>query len=229
MTRHRYCIIETGLASESLTPAWGDFPAMARTLLEPCLPGACFDTVSVVTGEALPSPTDRDGYIVMGSEHSVRDRFDWILRLEAFIREIARAQVPMVGICFGHQVMASALGGRVEEAGWIVGMAEYAIAGSNAVTCSIAFHQDQVTLVPPGVDQVLSAGDCPNAGFRYRDFPGWSVQSHPEFSVAYMQALVEHCRGEPLSDEVTDAALASLDRPLDQEFIVRAMVGTLAG
>ena len=222
-----YCIIETGTSPESLVPAYGTFPDMAQALLQPHLPRATFRTVSVVAGEELPPPAAFAGYIIMGSEHSVCDRFDWILRLESFIRDAARGRVPMVGICFGHQVMASALGGKVQETGWIVGGADYTFAGSATVARSIVFHQDQVTIIPPDAEIVLSANDSPNAGLRYVNFPGWSVQSHPEFTPAYMHELIEYCRGDPLTDALADAAKASLAAPLEQDRIVEALAGTL--
>lgn len=223
----QYCIIETGTSPEPLLADYGRFPDMVQALLQPRLPGAAFSTVSVISGEALPSPRAFAGYIITGSEHSVRDRSDWILRLEAFIRDAARERVPLVGICFGHQVMASALGGKVEESGWIVGAMDYSIAGSEAVTRSIVFHQDQVTVKPPRTEVILSARDCEHAALRYVDFPACSVQSHPEFTPEYMCELVNYCRGDPLTDALAGSALASLWVPLQQDWIVDALAATL--
>ena len=91
------------------------------------MPNAQFDTVSIVNGDPLPNPIAYSGYVIMGSRYSVYDKLPWIKPLKQFIRDCAAAAIPQVGICFGHQVMAEALGGRVEPAenGWIAGSEDY--------------------------------------------------------------------------------------------------------
>ena len=200
---------------------------MALALLGPQLKNAAFRTISLVSGESLPSSGDCDGCIIMGSEHSVLDRFDWMLQLEAFVRELAAARRPIVGICFGHQLMASALGGQVSRKDWVVGAEDYVWSDSDAPVRTIVFHQDQVTAPPANAVAVLSSPGCRLAGFRYRDFPGFSVQSHPEFTPGYMRALVEFCRGDPLTDRLADLALASLSSPLLQDRVVDEMAAML--
>ena len=200
---------------------------MALALLGPRLKNASFRTVSPVSGESLPFSGDCAGCIIMGSEHSVLDRFDWILQLEALVRELAAAQRPVVGICFGHQLMASALGGQVSRKDWVVGAEDYVWSDSDAPVRTIVFHQDQVTVPPANATAVLSSPSCGLAGFRYRDFPGFSVQSHPEFTPDYMRALVEFCRGDPLTDKLADSALTSLASPLAQDRIVDTIAAML--
>ena len=194
MSSH-YAIIETGVAPESLAGEFGDYLDMGKSLVSSCMPGSTFETYSPVLGEPLPKPGRCDGYVVMGSEYSVYDKFGWIGELMEFVQVAAATKVPLVGICFGHQLIAQALGGDVERKGWIVGVEDYEIEGGSTSIRSIAYHQDQVVRVPNEATIVLANESCPVAGLRYLDFPGWSIQSHPEFTVPFSRALIEHTLG----------------------------------
>src|SRR5690606_26514473 len=98
------------------------YPAMFSAQLGPLLPSATFETISVVHGETLPAPESRDAWLLTGSRHGVYDDLPWIAPLKDFIRVAAAKRRPMVGVCFGHQIIAEAMGGRVRKAeiGWRV-------------------------------------------------------------------------------------------------------------
>ena len=85
------------------------------------------DSVSVVRGERPASALDFDGWLITGSRHGVYDDLFWMPPLQDFIRELADQQIPLVGICFGHQIIAEALGGRVvkSDRGWGVRLHRY--------------------------------------------------------------------------------------------------------
>nr|WP_281261442.1 hypothetical protein [Devosia naphthalenivorans] len=131
------------------------------------------------------------------------------------------SRTPMLGICFGHQVMADALGGdvRKSEKGWGLGRHSYDVVrrpgfmGSAPVALSIACsHQDQV-IAPPAEAEVLLASEfTPNAGLVYRNGAALSFQAHPEFADDYTLALAEMRRGKA-PDAVVDKALASIAKP----------------
>jgi GMP synthase-like glutamine amidotransferase len=208
-------ILETGTPPAPLVERFGRYPEMFGRLLGGELP---YESYDVVAG-GLPDPADHDSYLVTGSAAGVYEPLDWIEPLKAFLRA-ARGKAKLVGVCFGHQIMAEAFGGHVEkvERGWGVGLHTYPIVrrepwmdGSTAVSIP-ASHQDQVVLPPPGTDVLASSVFTPYAALAWRDGSAVSFQFHPEFTPDYARALIEVRRGR-LPDP--DAALASLDRPND--------------
>jgi GMP synthase-like glutamine amidotransferase len=186
--------------------------------------GFAFETIRLDKGDVLPDPAGLDATLIMGSAAGVYDNHHtWMEPLRAYIRAAYAARTPMLGICFGHQIMADALGGdvRKSEKGWGLGRHVYAvrsrpapIAGDLpefAIACS---HQDQV-LVPPAEAATFLASDfTPHAGLMYRNGAAMSLQPHPEFDDPYTLALAELRRGKA-PDPVIDAAVASVARPSD--------------
>lgn len=186
-------ILETGRPPEELAGAYPDYPAMFADLL--AAPDLTFRPYAVLDGELPASVTEADGWLITGSRHGVYEDHDWIAPLKAFIREIDAAGQPLVGICFGHQIMAEALGGRAEkyDGGWALGAHEYR--GSDGQVHRLnAFHQDQVTEVPPGAEVIASSPFCQYAALRYRGNMV-SLQPHPEFAADYLAALLDLRRG----------------------------------
>lgn len=192
----RIGIIEPGHIPARLRDEYISYPAMFEAQLQPLLPAASFTTISVVSGEALPAPDACDAWLIPGSRHGVYDDLPWIDPLKGFIRAAARLKRPMAGVCFGHQIIAEALGGRVEKAatGWRIGLERYETtlggSGSRSVTMP-AFHQDQIVRPPPNAEVVARAAACAFAALRYKDAPVFSVQFHPEFSRDYLADLIE--------------------------------------
>ena len=131
--------------------------------------------------------------------------FDWIAPLEDFVRAAHGAEVPMVGVCFGHQLIAQALGGvaRKSEKGWGLGRHVYDVAPGNGIVdgariALAASHQDQVITPPPGAKTILSSDFTEHAGLLYAGGTTMSVQPHPEFSAGYALACCEmaHSKGQ---------------------------------
>ena len=195
--------------------------------------GFTFETVSLSAGQPLPDPSGLDATVIMGSSAGVYDNhLEWMEPLREFIRGAYAARTPMLGICFGHQIMADALGGdvRKSEKGWGLGRHVYGVTqrpvhiGGDlpefAIACS---HQDQV-IVPPTEAQVFMASEfTPNAGLMYRNGAAMSLQPHPEFEDDYALALVELRRGKA-PEETLAAARSSISRKSDS----REMAGYLA-
>jgi GMP synthase-like glutamine amidotransferase len=218
----RIAILETGAPPPALAERHGDYPAMFRTLLGDGYDSRVFDTQA---GEQ-PDPAAFDAAIITGSAAGVYEDPPWIAGLLDWIRE-ARGRTALIGICFGHQAMAQALGGRVEKSdrGWGVGLHCYEVASAEpwmrppATTVSIpASHQDQVVEKPADARVILRSAFTPIAGLAWDD-DAISLQGHPEFTPAYAAALTGG-RRERIGAAVTDAALDSLARPDD-----RALVG----
>ena len=212
-------ILETGKPPEALKDAFDDYPARFRALLGEGVATVRFD---VQAGRLPEDPEDFQGAIVTGSAAGVYDDLPWIPHLVDWLRA-ARGRTRLVGICFGHQVMAHAFGGRVEKSdkGWGVGLHRYAVVGEEPWmfprAASIAIpvsHQDQV-LVPPADARVIAASEfTPFAGLAWDD--ALSFQCHPEFQPDYAAALVESRRGHRIADALADEALASLAKTNDR-------------
>ncbi len=176
-----------------------------------------------VAGGHFPARIDEcDGYLCTGSRHGVNDDIEWIGTLRSFVASVSEAGVPCVGICFGHQMIAQALGGRVDRApgGWGAGVHRIEVVDHEgwmepgADRLSLHFmHQDQVLDLPPGAKLLGRAGHCPNAMFQAGSALG--LQAHPEFVTAYTEALIRS-RELRLGADTAKAALASLSRPTDE-------------
>lgn len=214
----RIAIIETGKPPAALAPEYGDYPAMFRTLLGEGFETETFDAVH----GPLPDEEAYDGVMITGSPAGVYDDLPWIADLLDWIRA-AKGRTRLVGICFGHQAMAQALGGHVEksERGWGVGLHTYVVAGGErwmgpaAATVAIPVsHQDQVVVQPPEARVTIRSAFTPYAGLAYGD-DAVSFQCHPEFRPAYAGALLGGRRGR-IPDAVVDAGMASLEQPDDR-------------
>ena len=211
----KIAILETGRPPGDLEEKFGSYPAMFADMLGPGFEVESFD---VAAGELPRDPAEHGAYLVTGSPVGVYEPLPWIDPLSDFIR--AADQAKMVGICFGHQVMAEALGGHVEKSnrGWGAGLHHYSVVRSEpwmdgARTIAVpASHQDQVVLQPPNSEVVASSSFTPFAGLAWTDRPAISFQFHPEFAPDYAKALIEK-RYDIVPDP--DAAIASLDAPND--------------
>lgn len=214
-------ILQTGLAPEALAPELGDYPDMFARLLDGH--GFGFRTFRVVDGEFPASVRDCDGWLITGSRHGVYEDHPWIPPLEQFIRDAFAARVPVVGICFGHQIVAQAMGGKVERfaQGWAVGATDYDFGGEKVVLN--AWHRDQVTVPPAGAKVIASNDFCANAALLYDD-RALTVQAHPEFRPEFIDGLMK-TRGKGLvPDEVMAAAASRLADPLQD----KTMAGRIA-
>ena len=219
----RVTIIETGLVSRKNRELHGSYPQMFEQLIGAADATVTFNTVSIPTGEPLPDVEGLEAILITGSSAGVYDPFDWIAPLEDFVRTAHDRQVPMVGVCFGHQLIAQALGGTVRksEKGWGLGRHVYDIAPDNgvidgrriALACS---HQDQVITPPAGARTILSSDFTPYAGLLYAGDTTLSVQAHPEFSSGFALACCEMVRSKSdAPDSVVTSAQASLAEPLE--------------
>jgi len=215
----KLAILETGHPPGDLEEKFGSYPAMFADMLGPDFEVESFD---VPAGELPRDPAEHGAYLITGSPAGVYEPLPWIDPLCNLIR--AADQAKMVGICFGHQVMAEALGGHVEKSdkGWGAGLHHYSVVrnepwmdGAKAIAVP-ASHQDQVVQQPPNTDVVTSSPFTPYAGLAWTDRPAISFQFHPEFAPGYAKALIEK-RYDIVPDP--DAAIASLDAPNDNALV----------
>ncbi len=216
----RIAIVETGAPPPSLAAVHGDYPAMFRDLLGD---GFDFEVFDVQAGE-WPDAADFDAAIITGSSAGVYETDPWISALLDWIRA-AKGRTKLVGVCFGHQAMAQALGGRVEksERGWGVGLHRYQVAAPEpwmspeaAAVAIPASHQDQVVDRPADARVILRSDFTPFAGLAW-DEDAISFQAHPEFTPAFATELTagRHDRIDPaLVARAVDSLKAPDDRGL---------------
>ena len=217
-------ILETGKPPADLADSFDDYPARFRALLGEGVPTVRFD---VQAGRLPDDPAAFQGAIVTGSAAGVYDDLPWIEPLLDWLRA-ARGRTRLVGICFGHQAMAQAFGGRVEKSdrGWGVGSHRYQVHSdepwmfprSKAITIAVS-HQDQVIVPPADARVIASSAFTPYASLawdRHDGEPAVSFQCHPEFQPEYAAALVRQRRGHRIPEALADEALDTLARPNDR-------------
>jgi len=214
----------------------GDYREMFAALFDRHTPQVVLQSFDVCNGEFPPSLAACDAYLTTGSRFSAYDDIDWIHALKNFLRRIHKAKKPFVGVCFGHQLIAEALGGKVSraETGWGVGVHNVEIIRPEQWTrpeqsrCALQYmHQDQVERLPEDGVVIGRSDHCPVAMFRIGDST-LGIQAHPEFPKAYSEALLLD-RIERIGGERVNEALASLDLPTDESVVARWIVEFLEG
>ncbi|MBX2872626.1 MAG: gamma-glutamyl-gamma-aminobutyrate hydrolase family protein, partial [Saprospiraceae bacterium] len=174
---------------------FGDYPPMFAA----AWPSFDFEVFAVCDGEFPASIRDCNAYLASGSRYSVYEKKDWIAELKTFVQEVAAKELPYLGVCFGHQLLAEALGGAVKkvESGWCVGTHSFEMKEQedwmNPYQSSLnllMMCQDQVQVLPSDSKVLASAPTCPVGMFQVGDRM-LGVQAHPEFSKAYDQVLME--------------------------------------
>lgn len=172
-----------------------------------------------------------DVYMATGSSHSVYEDIDWILQLKKVIAELYLHQKIFIGLCFGHQLIGEALGGKVEQSenGWCVGVHKFEIVETeswmkpeaNQVNL-LMMCQDQIVDLPANSKVLGSAKKCPNGIIQVgQTFLG--IQGHPEYSTAYDQLLMENRVGR-IGKEIVDAGIKSFEQPIHVSVIQEWMV-----
>lgn len=216
-------ILQTGDVPAPLRGQFGPYAKMFERMFDGTGQGFTNEVVAVSDGAPFPELGQVEGIVITGSAAGVYDDFAWLDPLRDFIRRAYAARTPMLGICFGHQIMADALGGdvRKSEKGWGLGRHTYGVTGrpgfmraaptALSVACS---HQDQVITPPKEAEVILASDFTPNAGLAYRNGAALSFQPHPEFLDDYTIALAELRRGKA-PDAVVDNAVASVATPSD--------------
>lgn len=217
MTRHpnrRFLIIETGQPIDTLR-RHGRFPHWIRVAAG--LSADQADAVNVEAGETLPAGGHTSkgealtGVIVTGSSSMVTDRHPWSERTADWLRDRLDAGMPVLGICYGHQLLAHTLGGEVDynpqgrEMGTVAvdlhpHAGEDPLFGPLPMRFPVQVSHLQSVLRPPTGATVLARSDQDACqAFRWRDH-AWGLQFHPEFSVDHMRGYV-HARREALQRE----------------------------
>jgi GMP synthase-like glutamine amidotransferase len=217
----KIAILEAGLPPAPLIGRFGRYPDMFARLLGADAVGPSYD---VARGEYPDRADAHQAYLVTGSDAGTYDDRPWIEPLKDFLNA-AKDKAKLVGICFGHQIMAEAFGGRVvkSDKGLGVGMQDYSVGaadwidGPSRVAVPV-WHQDQVVGQPPNSRVIAGNAFCPIGGLTYADQPAISFQFHPEFEPEFMTRMIA-LEAEDLPDAT--AAAASIHGPNDSARVGR--------
>ncbi|MEK7832000.1 MAG: gamma-glutamyl-gamma-aminobutyrate hydrolase family protein [Acidobacteriota bacterium] len=227
----RVGLLECDHVGESLRHIAGDYRQMFTDLFARHAPQLQLEYFDVRNGE-FPASTDAcEAFVCTGSRFSAYAPDDWIQELKNFLRQLRDADKPFVGICFGHQMMAEALGGKVEKAsqGWGIGVHSLNIVKTAKAeswmqpeqsSCGVQYtHADQVVRLPENSVVLGESEHCPVAMFRVGE-KMLGIQGHPEFPAAYAEALVRG-RTELIGAEKVNAA--KFNAPTDEAVITNWM------
>lgn len=201
----------------------GDYPELYGELLQPL--DIELTTYRCDEGQMPDSVREQDGWMCSPSRLSVYDDHQWLRDVEQLLRDMVTTETPYVGICFGHQLMAQALGAQVRKAeyGWGIGAKQYDIVepqpwmDSTEPVVLAASHQDQVQELPDGARLLARADYCPVGGMLIGE-RAWTLQVHPEFSPALADSLLV-TRLALFGEDKAQAARATLTQPLHQQRI----------
>ncbi|CAM3423756.1 glutamine amidotransferase-related protein [Halomonas lysinitropha] len=206
----------------------GNYPEMFEALFHRVDPTLQFRVWRCLDGEIPEDVEAVDAWLTTGAKFGVNDDLPWIAELEAFVRELWAAGKPLVGICFGHQLIAKALGGEVAKSrkGWGVGLSFNRVteradwmAPWQPKLDLVVSHQDQVERLPEGARVLGGSAFCPSYLMQLGEhFLG--IQGHPEFTSAYSRDLMA-LRADLIGDHRVREGVSSLSAPADDILIVR--------
>jgi len=229
-------ILKTDTVRSEWVPEFGEYPDMFVALLGRADPSLEFVTYDVENGQYPNHVDEVDAYLITGSKTSVYDDKPWIPPLIDFVREIAAAGKKIIGICFGHQLVAEALGGKTEKSskGWGAGLHTHTFTeiptwhdGGDAELNILVSHQDQVVENAEGARVLASSDFCDNAVCQVGD-QILTFQGHPEFIPEYSKEIMEF-RRELFGEEVYHSAVASLVGDHQGDRVARWVVDFLNG
>jgi GMP synthase-like glutamine amidotransferase len=234
MTARRAGLLQVGHVDPKSQHIAGDYPELFGALLEPH--DVEVVTYNVIDDARWPASLDEcDGWIMSPSRLSVYDDVEWIAVAEEVVRELVAREQPFVGICFGHQLLAQALGGKVEQhdKGWGVGVHEYDVTHRSSWMAPpldtfklIASHQDQIVDVPAEASVFATSAFCAVAGMAVGE-RAWTVQGHPEFTPELADHLLAG-RIDLIGGSRVERARATLSSRDDRASVARWIAALLS-
>ena len=221
-------ILKTDQVRPEWVPRFGEYPDMFATLLGRADPGLEFASYDMEQGEYPADIDEVDAYLITGSKSSVYDDKAWIPPLMDFVRELDARRKKLVGICFGHQLVAQALGGRTEKSpkGWGVGLHRHSFSHfpdwhdrEQLDFDILVTHQDQVVKTADGSVVLAGSDFCENAVCQIGDHI-LTIQGHPEFVPEYSREIMEF-RRNIIGEKVYSTGIASLEGDHEGDRVAR--------
>lgn len=227
-------ILKTDAVRPEWVPDFGEYPDMFTALLAKADPNLEFAVYDVEEGEYPDDIDEVDAYLITGSKSSVYEEKAWIARLMDFVRELHAREKKIVGICFGHQIIAHALGGKTEKShkGWGVGRHTHSFNhspdwhdGGDADFDILVSHQDQVVANATGAKVLAGSDFCENAVVQLGDHI-LTFQGHPEFVSEYSREIMDF-RREAIGEDVYSSGMDSLAKDAEGDRVARWIVNFL--
>ena len=231
-------ILQADSVPEEFRSDHRDYGQMFHDLLSPVAGSGviCFEDYDVARGK-FPIRADAcDAYLITGSRESVYAETEWIATLSRFVAELHAQRRKLVGICFGHQLIAHVLGGEAGPAsnGWAVGVHQSQVMAKprwmepDAESFGlISSHKDQVERLPADARLLATNAFCPNAAFQVGEHM-LAFQGHPEFSKHNSRTLM-NSRRESLGEERYEQGIASLQQDIHADLVARWILNFVAG
>ena len=244
-------LLETDTLYDDLIPDYGSYGQMFARFFDG-LDGdpnnkLKYRYYQVQQGELPKDIAECDAYLITGSKAGVYDAIPWITSLQSWITDFHRQRAKLIGICFGHQILAHSLGGQAAKSGkgWGIGVhTTTLLVGDsqidNRVTSKgnhydndfikkgsplrlLYSHQDQVLKLPTEAQLLAGSDFCQYAAFKIGERV-LSFQGHPEFTPRYLQRLLGR-RRSVIGEKVFSDAMASLDQDTDAEQVGHWLIG----
>ena len=221
-------ILEADTLTNDVVRRFGRYADSFARLFSNIDPGLRFETYHVTENEYPKDLNACDAYLVTGSKSSCYEDLDWINRLKRFVRECVDREIKLLGICFGHQLIAQTLGGAVErsEKGWGVGLACSEITHTpewlvpqQATFNLLVSHRDQVVRLPQEASLIATNDFCPIAGYQV-NHTVLTFQGHPEFSRDYLRHIMTERRAH-IGEQAYAQGIKSLEQNEDNELVGR--------
>jgi len=227
-------ILKTDAVRPEWVPEFGEYPEMFIALLGQVDPALEFRVYDVEQGEYPEDIDEVDGYLITGSKSSVYDEKPWIAVLMDFVRQLHRRRKKLVGICFGHQLVAQALGGKTGKSprGWGVGLHTHRFNvapswhdGAAPDLDILVSHQDQVVKNAEGAEVLAGSEFCENAVCQLGEHI-LTFQGHPEFIPEYSREIMEF-RRQMIGEQAYSNGMASLAVAPQNERVARWILNFL--
>lgn len=203
-------ILQCDEVLEEFQPQFGTYGHMVENLFTAINAPVECDVFNCLKKEYPENISDYDFYITTGSKVSVYDDLDWIKPLVDFVTQCDQQKIKFIGICFGHQIIALALGAQVNKSpkGWGIGIAQNNMCYSPTWMSQtkqqlnmVVSHQDQVENIPISAKIIASTDFCPNFMLQWNNH-FLSIQGHPEWSNDYSRTIINHRKDSIPSDRV---------------------------
>jgi GMP synthase-like glutamine amidotransferase len=229
-------LLQCDHVAPELAIRFGDQPIFFKNLFSKNAPEISFDIFDVQNEIYPPEPKQYGGFIGTGAKYSVTEDLPWIRRFKEYVNYLYQHQMKFIGICFGHQMIAEALGGKcdVSEKGWGIGVRQINIIkkkswmqpDADAIRLLYS-HMDQITQLPPETEVIAGNSHCPYAIITVGDhFMG--IQAHPEFSLDYLDLLMQS-RVDRIGALQVEDARKTLSEPTDEAVVAKWMANFFRG